>query len=158
MQPKDFRHIRLNPGTLLGVLGEEKQTRLIKGVLKSYVIVERHDSDQQTPVWDTALIMSLSVPLQTLVGVEKHQCNELLLIHRYPDFAWDNMDPVVYVVGMREGESLGEGPVSCYNWLSKSFWLETHATMIVEDPSAPSEIARLLQEQAEAKKDQERGP
>ncbi len=157
MKPEDFRRIRLSPGTLLGILGEEKETRLIKGVLKSHVIIERHDSDQQTPVWDTALIMSLFVPLQSSVGVEKHQCSELLLIHRFPDFAWDNMDPVIYVLGIRDGESLDRRLLTYDDWHPKVFWLETHATMIVEDPSAPSEIARLLQEQAETKKDRDKG-
>ncbi len=154
MKPENFRQLLLKPGTLLGILGEEIGPGLVKGTLASYIVVEFPFSidAREEVVWDAAIMMTLFTPLHVRVmnGQEYHG-NDLLLIHRNPQCAWDNNDPNVLVFGIRESEFLEGGPLAHNIWQPKTIWLEDHATMTVEDPSAPSEISQLLR-----KRDEER--
>ena len=149
MKPEDFRQLLIKPGTALGLLGEEIGPGLVKGTLTSYVVVERHHNmyrEVEEIVWDTAIILTLLIPLQIkTVDAKEYSGNRLLLIQRNPERAWDNSDPNVHVFGIPEGENLGEGPLARNVWQPKTVWLESHAIMTVENPEAPSETSRLMQ-------------
>lgn len=162
MKPDLFRHLKLKPGTAIGILGEYAISGLIRGILKSYVVLERHFNttkvEKGSVEWDTAIVMSLFAPLEAIgANAEKFVGSELLLIHHLPDFAWDNGDPVVHVFGMREGKFLGEGPLVRQRWEPKTVWLEGHAIMTVEDPSALSEISQVLRKRADEKRKMDTG-
>jgi hypothetical protein len=154
MQPSNYRQLSLNVGTKLGLLGDFemipawKPKHLIEGVLKSYLVVERHHNfythkEDINPTWDAAIIMSLDMPL-TIVDAKTWDCNRVLLIHRYPDVAWDKNDPTVHVFALPSVELFNQEPISKDRWFAISTWLEATAVMTVEDTLDPSEISILL--------------
>ena|SRR6185436_8785390 len=156
MNPEQFRQLKLKPGTELGILGEYSVPKPTKGALKAYIVLERNfntvNAEKGTKEWDTAIVMSLFAPLEAIgANEEKYTGSELLLIHRHPNFAWDNGDPTVLVFGIRQGESLENGPLARVDWEPKTIWLEGHAIMTVEDASAPSEISKVMRDRVNKK-------
>jgi hypothetical protein len=137
----------------LGLLGEEMGPGVKKGKLTAYIVVERHHNmyeEKGKGVWDAAILMSLFTPIHIhLIDNQEYSGKELLLIQRYPDRAWDNSDPNVHVFGILEGENLSDGPLALTEWQPKTIWLESHAIMTVEDPSAPSEVSKHMKKRTE---------
>ena len=140
MQPQDFRKLLLAPKTLLGLYGdynapsEWSHGEQVQGIFSGYVIVERHHSlsspnEPGIVDWDTAALVALFIPLQTVgfrhnpSSEENYFGDQLLLLHRYPEFAWDNVDPTVHVLGVTQGVHLGEGPLRLTDWRPKTVWL-----------------------------------
>src|SRR5262245_51715290 len=147
MKPEDFRRLLLNPGTVISLAGEYggssvwNDDKLVRGILKSYIVVERHFTlwakDKSDSIWDTAIVMGLDDPLQCFnFQRQNYSGDELLLMHRHEIFPWDNDDPSVLVYGIREGESLETSPLTRDLWLPKTQWLAGASTMSVEDPSS----------------------
>jgi hypothetical protein len=156
MKPEDFRQLLLKPDTKLGLLGnwypDLNHRGLIEGTLASYIAVERHhnhsdDWRQETIVWDAAVVMLPSIQLQGTVDDKQEYLDELLLLHRFPNFAWDNSDPVVHVFGVKRSESLPRGALARSIWQPKTVWLESRAVMTVEDPVMPSEMSQFFRSQ-----------
>jgi len=154
MEPEQFRELRLHPGRLLGLFGDWNaesvwsHNQLIQAVLKMYLVVERrHSWELEGVVWDTAILASLSEPLntQSIEPIENCTVHQLLLLHRYMDGPWDD-DCTVHVYGVRAGEELGKGPLALVDWLPKTAWLSAAATMTVEDNPNPSWLSKVLQE------------
>lgn len=158
MQPEDFREIMNPPGTSIGLIGdyggpsEWSNGKLVIGTVKSYVIVERHHNTIEIAingiVWDTAAIISLLKPLKLLgESGQEYIGSELLLIHRYPELAWDNKDPNVHVFGIKQSESLpAKEPLVLSLWKSKTIWLSSAAIMTVEESKNISDMARVFRE------------
>ncbi len=167
MKPKDFRDLVLTPNTVLGVSGDDgpsewSHEKHVQGILTGYIIVERHHSlsvgkGPGIIDWDTAALVSLYAPLQTVgfrhnpFSEEDYFGDQLLLLHRYPGFAWANVDPTVHVLGVKQDVRLGEGPLHLAEWRPKTVWLTSAAVMTVEDAPILSQYARVLHRSLELK-------
>jgi hypothetical protein len=144
MIPEQFRSLFLKPGAKIGVLGDLTASRIVQGSLKTYVILEREHNDK-TIAWDTAILMVLPQAIQVTGIAEKEFFgNELLLIHRYPGFAWDNGDPTVHVFGVTNSEISNSGPLNYVSWQPHVIWLDARATMFVDEPPNPSALSKRL--------------
>jgi hypothetical protein len=154
MSPSDYRQLTLKVNTKLGVLGDFDKIltwdskHLITGFLNSYVVIERHHNfythkQGESIIWDTGIIMSLDTPL-AIKNVSTGNCDRFLLIHRYPEGAWDNSDPTIHVFAIATDIDFDREPLRKDEWFSKAIWLEGTAIMTVEDPLDPSEISMLL--------------
>lgn len=167
MKPDDFRQLIIQPGTLIGLIGdyngsEWSHSEQVQGNITDYIIVERHqpiahNKEMGDVEWDTAALVSLPVPLQTLgyhsnlSTEEEYNGDKLLLIHRYPNFAWDNVDPTVHVFGIKHDTSLENSPLRLTAWRPKTIWLSSAAVMTVEDAPILSEYSRATHKSIEVK-------
>src|SRR5712691_4489524 len=107
MKPEDFRKLLIKPGTALSLSGEYGSSSVwgdkpVRGTLTTFLVVERDFTlwakDSKAPIWDTAIILSLEALLHvTGLKSEEYAGNQLLLLHRHNDLAWDNNDPDVHV-------------------------------------------------------------
>ena len=140
MKPESFRQLRIEPGTLIGLVGDYdvpsrwSNNTQVRGVLSRYLVVERHHTPWKKKgerVWDAAAIVLLTIPLKT-ISIESEEClvNELLLIQRYPDSPWEN-GCCVHVFGVREGKTLGHGPLPTTAWPTKTIHLSLAADLTV---------------------------
>jgi hypothetical protein len=158
MQLQDFRQLLLKPGTLIGLYGDDGKSAwaelaLVKCILKSYVVVERHhnfDAGQNEIQWDAGAIVSTLNPIR-VNGYDSQEYfgGELLLIQR-GDYSirWDNHDPNVHVFGIR-GELPVTMPVPRSLWQPKTVWLACASIMTVEEPTMRSEFSKFLQKRAQ---------
>lgn len=64
-----------------------------------------------------------------------------MLFHRYPEPAWDNNDPNVFVYGIQNIETISNPPLKFEAWRPDAVWLSGAAIMTIEDPLALSEMA-----------------
>ncbi len=152
MKPEDFRQLLNKVGTPIGLIGEYggpsdwSRGEVISGTLKSYVVVERQDPIEGNRVWDAAAIIQLNDTL-TSVGLDAKTFvgKFLLLLHRYPEFAWDNKDPNVYVYGFEYDRIVDSDLLKYEVWAGKAILLSSAAIMMIEDPLAPSEVAQAFQ-------------
>jgi len=147
MNPEDYRQLLTSPGTPVSLIGDDAPPQdewshgeKVVGVLASYIIVERHHvygKQTEETIWDTAAIVHLDTSLQTSGWGGEYCGDRLLIYHRHPDFAWDS-DCIVFVFGIRQGESLGEGPVPLATWMPKTVMLAGFALLTVQDGSKPN--------------------
>lgn len=171
MISKDFRRLRIKPGTQIGLIGDYNapstwsNDEQVIATLDTYLVVERQLVFTLKVTWDTAAIASLSIPLHT-INVNKERCvvSDLLLTHRYSEtelegFAfqekyfppWEH-EGTVLVYGLRLGESLGAGPLKLTDWEPKTERLSGAAHLTVEEPLYPSPLAfRVLHHSNELK-------
>lgn len=157
MKPSDFRELVNKPGTSIGLIGEYSgdsdwsQGSVIKGTLTAYIIVERKDLGAEM-TWDTGAIISLNSTLHSRgMSSENFVGDRLLLLHRYPDLAWDNKDPNVHVYGISSTIDLSDTPIAFSVWHSKAVWLSAAAIMVVEDSENTSEMAQALRRKEDNK-------
>lgn len=139
MKPEDFRELKISPGVLVGLIGDyngpsfwsgEKQ---IQGILSNYLVLERHHTPWRPKgekVWDAAVTVSLSVVIGTGNPYEKCITNELLLIQRYPDMAWES-DCVVHVFGIPSHYRFSGIVLPLEEWKSNTVHLSLAATLTV---------------------------
>ena len=154
MRPQDFRALLLKPGECLELLGdwapELDHKGPVSGTLSKYIVVEHNlqfTRGDQLTVWDTAIHLALAQSLK-IEDIEQN-LNDLLLILRYPDIGWNNLDPNVHVFGITDNSILEESVLAYEIWQPKAIWLESHAIMIVKTPGNLSKIARELQDRNE---------
>jgi hypothetical protein len=169
--PKDFRRLRIKPGTQIGLIGDYNASSIwsndeqVTATLDTYLVVERRLAFTLKVAWDTASIASLSVPLNT-ISMNEERCvvSALLLTHRYSEmelegFAfqekyfppWEH-ESTVLVYGLRLGESLGSGPLRLTDWEPKTERLSGAAHLTIEESFYPSPLAfRILHHSNELK-------
>jgi hypothetical protein len=150
VNPESFRELKIEPGTLLGFIGDYNapsrwsRGKQVKGVLASYWVVEQDytlGTDRGVFKWDAAVLVSLDAPLETVhIGNEECTVSELLLIQRYPDLPWDGKPPgdTVFMFGVRVGETLNlvKGALSFAEWHEKTEQLSLAAIMtVLETPT-----------------------
>lgn len=162
MKPEDYRQLLINPGTLVGLIGDDappedewSHGEHVIGVLTSYVVIERHHAYGKRPVervWDAAAFVSLTAPLQTTGWEGEYSGDTLLVYHRYPDLAWDS-DCIMFVFGIHQGGLPGGGPLPLSIWRPQTVLLSGFATMTVQDGSRPSSF---LEDRKEWKKRKEK--
>jgi hypothetical protein len=152
MKPEDFRQLILKPGTLLSLAGEYGGPSVwgdaqVQGNLAFYAVVEREFtlwSDERSGIWDTAIVMSLPTPLTSPDFKEREYIgSSLLLLHRYPDIAWNYDDPPVVIYGILENIFTISEPLELSSWRPKTMWLAGCTTMAVEDQLMPSPVGAL---------------
>ncbi len=159
MKPEDLRKIALSPGTRIGLIGdyngesEWSNEQIVEGHVKTFIVVVRHHNmgePSDAVIWDTAMLVNLqSTPHSTFVinnNKQEYIGNQLILLHRYWDkSAWDNQDPNVQVLGIKQNQRLPEDkPLSINEWLPKTVWLSSAASMFVNDPENLTEMANAL--------------
>lgn len=171
MFPKDFRRLRIKPGTQIGLIGDYNapstwsNDEQVIVTLDTCLVVERRLVFTAKAVWDTAAIASLPIPLHT-INVNEEECvvSALLLTHRYSEtelegFAfqekyfppWEH-ESTVLVHGLRLGESLGSGPLRLIDWEPRTERLSGAAHLTIEEPFYPSPLAfRVLRHSNELK-------
>ena len=160
MKPEDFRQLLLPPGAKLSLIGgdyggaEWSYEERIKGVLKLYVVIERHHHATIAPKsdWDAAAIMMLPKPVAVTEDSVSYVGNELLLIQRYPNFPWDDEGQTVWVFGIQPGELVTDRPLARQVWQPKTVLLSYGATMLEEEAPSPSAMSRAFQRGCALKK------
>lgn len=162
MKPEDFRKISIEPGRLLGLIGDHNEpstwthNEQVQVTLSRYVIAEsRHwlGTKLKETLWDTAAIATFSAPFETVsIGPEGERLiiNELLLFLRHPEASWAE-ECIVFVYGIK-GETLGEGPLLLQEWQPKVVWLSVAATLTLEDTLNLSDYSRAIHRGQEWKK------
>ncbi len=151
-------------GTHVGIVGDDcppsedwNHGKVALGTLKEYLVVERHHNlncgnddlvwDYAAIVWVSSLVEAIGHDLSKPYGTKStFTGQDLMLLQRHPSYAWDNNDPNVHVFGIVE--QFG-GMLLRHEWLPKVVWLAGHATMMVEESNAPSEMAKLFRAREE---------
>jgi hypothetical protein len=160
MNPEDLCQLSIKPDTAVSLVSldyggvEWSYEKRVKGTLQSCLVLERHHPATSGPkeTWDTAARVALPVRLQATEDGEAYSGKELLLLQRTPNSAWDDEGGPVWVFGIRPEVPLGAGPLRRVEWRPKTILLSYGATLLVEDASTPSLIARAFQENYELKK------
>lgn len=148
MIPNQFRELHIKIGALIGVFGDYEAPSVwsnhkqVQGFLQTYIVVERHHPLDRK--WDAGVIMKLPEAL-SLIDVEgkRNTIDELLLLQRSLDFAWDaGVD--VWVFGICSKMPLSE-VLSYEKWFPKTILLSYGAILTVEDGSRPpSEYSEFM--------------
>lgn len=155
MKPEDFRQLVTQIGTPVGLIGDYggpsdwSHGELLKGVLTSYLVAERQDYGRKNPEWDTGAIVILDDTLTTIGNDNKPFVGQRLLVfHRYPEPPWDNSDPVVFIYGIQNVETISNPPLKLEVWQPDAVWLTGAAVMTIEDPLNLSEMAVAFRRRA----------
>jgi hypothetical protein len=164
MKTEDFRKISIEPGRVVGLIGDYNEPSTwtyeeqVQVTLQQYVVAERRHAMgvQKTEdiLWDTVATAAFAIPFETISiepEGEKLVVSELLLFLRNASTAWDD-ECTVFVYGVKQGELLGEGPLLLKDWQPKVAWLSAAATMTLEDTPNLSEYSRAIHRSQEWKK------
>lgn len=152
MKPSEFRTIKLAKGLLIGLIGDYNAPstwsdgKIMKATIDKYVVVQRHHIWDDENKWDAAMIVNLASPI-IFIGIDDKVCRsqQLLLLHRYSDNAWDNSDPIVHVFALPLDVSINDGAKK-EDWHPKVVWLSAAATMMIQEEGQLSEFAIALHE------------
>ncbi|MEK7784024.1 MAG: hypothetical protein AAB658_01205, partial [Chloroflexota bacterium] len=155
MGPEDLRKILIEPGRLIGLIGDYNapstwtHDEQVQVTLTKYVVAQRRHRigiEAEDIWWDTAAIAIFPAPFET-TGIdpegEKFIVSELLLFLRYPEVSWDD-DRVVFVYGVKHNELLDEVPLLLTAWEPKVRWLSAAAVLTLEDIPNLSEYSRAI--------------
>jgi len=163
MKPEDFRKIQIEPGRLLGLIGDYNEESVwthdeqVQVTLKRYVIAERRHAmgmEAKGILWDAAAIASFPASFETISiepEGEKLVIHELLLFLRLANESWDE-GCHAFVYGIKPPETLEDGPYLLKDWEPKVAWLSAAATLTLEDVPNLSDYSRAIHRRDEWKK------
>ena len=154
-KPESIRQLRIAIGSHLCVIGDDGPPLWyddvrVPGTLTAYVVLEIWPALQRiwarlgnTITWDVAALVSLNKPLmvpQSQVSSyskpkiktdDTYSLTQLLLIQRYPNFAWDDTQEsdTVFAFGVRQNVQLDTEPLVYDDWYPKTIQLTTHSLL-----------------------------